>query len=249
MIERVVYLGSSEQLVIRLATGDVVQALVVNDGTLREFAQGTAVQVHLPAEALRVLPAPAEPLEHDARRRVGRRRARLRRLIAGRSARRARRPRSARTSSGLTSTSATSGCAAAKRESAATAAAAAARSSGGRPRAPRSSGAQRERAQQAAPRRASSTGASATAVSRKRLRVDAAGADERRSARTAHRGARRQQLEARRRVLRPLDGEGSRRGEPSSRPPRAAPPRRGCRRRRRPRRTCAARRAPSGRPG
>ncbi len=55
MIERVVYLGSSEQLVIRLATGDVVHALVVNDGTLRELAQGTAVQAHLPAEALRVL--------------------------------------------------------------------------------------------------------------------------------------------------------------------------------------------------
>ena len=55
MIERVVYLGSSEQLVIRLATGDVVHALVVNDGTLRELAQGTAVQTHLPADALRVL--------------------------------------------------------------------------------------------------------------------------------------------------------------------------------------------------
>ena len=66
MIERVVYLGSSEQLVIRLATGDVVHALVVNDGTLRELPQGTAVQVHLPAEALRVLPAPAEPLGPDA---------------------------------------------------------------------------------------------------------------------------------------------------------------------------------------
>ena len=66
MIERVVYLGSSEQLVIRLATGDVVNALVVNDGTLRELAQGTAVQAHLPAEALTVLPAPAEPPARDA---------------------------------------------------------------------------------------------------------------------------------------------------------------------------------------
>jgi ABC-type Fe3+/spermidine/putrescine transport system ATPase subunit len=55
MIERVVYLGSSEQLVIRLATGDVVHALVVNDGTERELAQGTAVQAELPADALRVL--------------------------------------------------------------------------------------------------------------------------------------------------------------------------------------------------
>jgi spermidine/putrescine transport system ATP-binding protein len=65
MIERVVYLGSSEQLVIRLATGDIVNALVVNDGTLRELAQGTAVQAHLPAAALRVLPAPADPADRE----------------------------------------------------------------------------------------------------------------------------------------------------------------------------------------
>jgi spermidine/putrescine transport system ATP-binding protein len=57
MVDRVVYLGSSEQLVVRLATGDVVQALVVNDGSPHGLAQGTAVQVHLPAESLRVLPA------------------------------------------------------------------------------------------------------------------------------------------------------------------------------------------------
>jgi spermidine/putrescine transport system ATP-binding protein len=59
MVERVVYLGSAEQLVVRLATGDVVQALRVNDGTSRALAQGTAVQVHLPADALRVLPPTA----------------------------------------------------------------------------------------------------------------------------------------------------------------------------------------------
>jgi spermidine/putrescine transport system ATP-binding protein len=57
MIERVVYHGASEQLVVRLATGDVVQALFVRDGSQREWSQGTPVQVHLPAEALRVLPA------------------------------------------------------------------------------------------------------------------------------------------------------------------------------------------------
>jgi spermidine/putrescine transport system ATP-binding protein len=65
MIERVVYLGSSEQLVVRLATGDVVHALFVNDGTAREFSQGTAVQVHFPAEALRVLPS-STPSEASA---------------------------------------------------------------------------------------------------------------------------------------------------------------------------------------
>jgi len=57
MIERVVYHGASDQLVVRLATGDTVQALFVNDGSQRDWAQGTPVQVHFPAEALRVLPA------------------------------------------------------------------------------------------------------------------------------------------------------------------------------------------------
>jgi len=57
MVERVVYLGSSDQLVIRLASGDVLNALVVNDGTPRDVAQGTAVHAHLPPEALRVLTA------------------------------------------------------------------------------------------------------------------------------------------------------------------------------------------------
>ena len=56
MIERVVYHGASEQLVVRLATGDIVQALFVRDGNQHEWSQGTPVQVHLPAEALRVLP-------------------------------------------------------------------------------------------------------------------------------------------------------------------------------------------------
>ena len=58
MIERVVYLGASEQLVIRLASGEVVHASIANDGSARDYAQGTAVQAHFPAEALRVLPPP-----------------------------------------------------------------------------------------------------------------------------------------------------------------------------------------------
>ncbi|HLY87033.1 MAG TPA: ABC transporter ATP-binding protein [Gaiellaceae bacterium] len=65
MIERVVYHGSSEQLVVRLASGDIVQALFVRDGSSHDWAQGTAVQVHLPAEALRVLP-PSSPGEMAA---------------------------------------------------------------------------------------------------------------------------------------------------------------------------------------
>ena len=41
---------------VRFATGDIVQALFVRDGNQHEWSQGTPVQVHLPAEALRVLP-------------------------------------------------------------------------------------------------------------------------------------------------------------------------------------------------
>jgi spermidine/putrescine transport system ATP-binding protein len=59
MIERVVYHGASEQLVVRLATGDVVQALFVRDGSTRDWSQGTPVRVHLPTDALRVLPPSA----------------------------------------------------------------------------------------------------------------------------------------------------------------------------------------------
>ncbi len=57
MVERVVYLGSAEQLVVRLATGDTVQALLPNDGAPPRFAQGTPVHVHLPPDSLRVLSA------------------------------------------------------------------------------------------------------------------------------------------------------------------------------------------------
>jgi spermidine/putrescine transport system ATP-binding protein len=56
MVERVVYNGASEQLVIRLATGTTVQALAVRDGTPEKWSQGTPVQAYLPADALRVLP-------------------------------------------------------------------------------------------------------------------------------------------------------------------------------------------------
>jgi spermidine/putrescine transport system ATP-binding protein len=62
MIERVVYQGPVEQLVIRLATGDTLHALVVKDGVPKDYRQGMPVRVHLPAEALRVLHAtPAVP--------------------------------------------------------------------------------------------------------------------------------------------------------------------------------------------
>jgi spermidine/putrescine transport system ATP-binding protein len=55
MIERPVYLGNSVQLLVRLANGDLIQALIQNEGVEIPFKQGDAVTVHMPSEALRVL--------------------------------------------------------------------------------------------------------------------------------------------------------------------------------------------------
>ncbi len=55
MIERLVYLGSATQVIIRLAPGQQIQALVQNDGSAAELSQGTPVHVHLAPDALRVL--------------------------------------------------------------------------------------------------------------------------------------------------------------------------------------------------
>ena len=55
MIERWVYLGNAVQLHRRLATGDLVQALMQNTGEEIPFRQGDAVTVYMPPEALRVL--------------------------------------------------------------------------------------------------------------------------------------------------------------------------------------------------
>jgi len=55
IVERVVFLGHSVQVLVRLATGEPVAALIPNSGQTVPWAQGSAVQVHLPAEALRVL--------------------------------------------------------------------------------------------------------------------------------------------------------------------------------------------------
>ena len=58
MIERLVFLGSTTQIFVRLATGAPLQALVRNDGPAVAHRQGTPVSVELPADALRVLPDP-----------------------------------------------------------------------------------------------------------------------------------------------------------------------------------------------
>jgi spermidine/putrescine transport system ATP-binding protein len=55
MVERLVFLGSTTQIILRLAHGAPVQALIQNHGGPPAYQQGTAVQVHLPADALRVL--------------------------------------------------------------------------------------------------------------------------------------------------------------------------------------------------
>jgi spermidine/putrescine transport system ATP-binding protein len=58
MVERLVYQGPATQLVVRLANGEPLQALIQNQGQDLPWRQGSAVAVHLPPDALRVLPAP-----------------------------------------------------------------------------------------------------------------------------------------------------------------------------------------------
>jgi spermidine/putrescine transport system ATP-binding protein len=57
MVERVIYVGSEIQVILRAATGEALQALLQNTGKAIPYEQGTPVQIHLPPEALRVLPA------------------------------------------------------------------------------------------------------------------------------------------------------------------------------------------------
>jgi spermidine/putrescine transport system ATP-binding protein len=63
MVERLVYQGPATQLVVRLANGESLQALVQNQGQPLSWQQGTAIAVHLPADALRVLSDPSAPEE------------------------------------------------------------------------------------------------------------------------------------------------------------------------------------------
>jgi len=57
MVERLVYVGAAVQVIVRVATGETLQALVQNTGRAVPYGRGTPVQLHLPADALRVLPA------------------------------------------------------------------------------------------------------------------------------------------------------------------------------------------------
>ncbi len=56
MVERVVYVGSVLQVIVNLAPGQRIQAWVQNEGGAMPFDSGAPITVHLPVEALRVLP-------------------------------------------------------------------------------------------------------------------------------------------------------------------------------------------------
>jgi spermidine/putrescine transport system ATP-binding protein len=55
MVERVVYVGSTMQVILHLAPGQTLQAWVQNQGQELPYHQGESVAVHLPPDALRVL--------------------------------------------------------------------------------------------------------------------------------------------------------------------------------------------------
>ena len=55
MIERVVYVGSTLQVIVHLAPGQTLQAWMQNEGEGIPFEQGTPITVHFPTDALRVL--------------------------------------------------------------------------------------------------------------------------------------------------------------------------------------------------
>lgn len=56
MVERVVYVGSIMQVIVHLAPGQTLQAWVQNQGEgSPPYQQGSAVTVHMPTDALRVL--------------------------------------------------------------------------------------------------------------------------------------------------------------------------------------------------
>jgi ABC-type Fe3+/spermidine/putrescine transport system ATPase subunit len=54
MVERLVYVGATTQVSVRLASGHTVEALITNDGDT-PWAQGSPVAAHFPAEAVRIL--------------------------------------------------------------------------------------------------------------------------------------------------------------------------------------------------
>ncbi len=67
LVERAVYVGSAHELHVRIIGGDLLKATVQNDGSAFPYGEGTAVTLHLPPDAVRVLaPSAAEPAEAEA---------------------------------------------------------------------------------------------------------------------------------------------------------------------------------------
>jgi spermidine/putrescine transport system ATP-binding protein len=66
MIERLVFLGASTQVMLRLAPGELLQVVVPNDGTEAAPSQGTPVQAFLAPDALRVLGGTTRDVPFDA---------------------------------------------------------------------------------------------------------------------------------------------------------------------------------------
>jgi spermidine/putrescine transport system ATP-binding protein len=66
MVEHAVFLGSFEELRVRIVGGDLLKAVLRNDGSATGYEQGTPVTLFLPEDALRVLAtAPAETAEAE----------------------------------------------------------------------------------------------------------------------------------------------------------------------------------------
>jgi spermidine/putrescine transport system ATP-binding protein len=65
MVERVVYVGSAVQVLVRVATGETLQVVVTNTGRELPFEQGTPVHLHLPVDAVRVLPVARRAEEEE----------------------------------------------------------------------------------------------------------------------------------------------------------------------------------------
>ncbi|MDR0344134.1 MAG: ABC transporter ATP-binding protein [Nocardiopsaceae bacterium] len=66
MVERLVFLGAATQVMLRLAAGVPLQALIQNDGSATGLAQGTPVHAFLPPDALRVLGGAAREVPVEA---------------------------------------------------------------------------------------------------------------------------------------------------------------------------------------
>ncbi len=65
MVERLVYLGSATQVILRLAAGPELQVLMQNDGSPGVLAHGTPVHAFLAPDAVRVLAGGGQVADHD----------------------------------------------------------------------------------------------------------------------------------------------------------------------------------------